>query len=211
MKHAVITMVCILYLLLAACTPASEETGATDPAENVAAPEEREVPAGGPALASATPAPGGENQEEENMTMPTETEAATGEETAEPDREVVEPVTVDLRELTPAPTVVTTPREMPRPGGIDPVLELTHAMSQDLARRLGIDISEITVVNVEEVTWPDASLGCPEPGFGYGQVLTPGFLVILAAGGQEYPYHAASSRNFVLCGDNGAPVPTPAP
>ena len=91
------------------------------------------------------------------------------------------------------------------------ILDMTHAMRQDLARRLDIDISEIAVVRVEEVTWPDAGLGCPDPGFGYAQVLTPGFLAILETGGEEYTYHAANARNFVLCGADGAPVPTPAP
>ena len=133
------------------------------------------------------------------------------EETDTPDSEVVSPVTVDISKLTPEPTVVGTPQEMPLPGGIDPLQDMTRAMKQDLAKRLGINVTEITVVEVEEVTWPDGSLGCPEPGMGYIQMLTPGFKATLEAGGEEYTYHAAGPDNFVLCGEDGSPVPTPAP
>ena len=38
-------------------------------------------------------------------------------------------------------------------------------------------------------TWPDASLGCPEPGMMYAQVLTPGILVVLSYGGELHRYH----------------------
>ncbi len=34
----------------------------------------------------------------------------------------------------------------------------------DLASRLGVDESIVALVSQEEVTWPDGSLGCPQPG-----------------------------------------------
>jgi hypothetical protein len=64
-----------------------------------------------------------------------------------------------------------------------------QAMS-DLAQRLGVSSTEIDVVRIEEVQWNDASLGCPEPGMMYAQVLTPGYQIILSAQGQEYDYRA---------------------
>ncbi len=72
------------------------------------------------------------------------------------------------------------------------------AALDDLAGRLGLSRSAIEVLSVEEQTWNDASLGCPEPGKMYAQVMTPGFLVRLKAGGQTYEYHASKGL-AVLC------------
>lgn len=68
----------------------------------------------------------------------------------------------------------------------------------DLSERLGIDASDITVVEARAVTWGDSSLGCPEPGKLYTQVLTDGWLIVLEAKGTTYEYHAGSGDPF-LC------------
>jgi hypothetical protein len=69
----------------------------------------------------------------------------------------------------------------------------------DLACRLGITENDVEVVSVEEVTWPDTSLGCPEPGMFYAQMLTPGFRIILRAKGKQYEYHTDKKRVVKLC------------
>jgi hypothetical protein len=77
-----------------------------------------------------------------------------------------------------------------RPGTpIDPSMPLVTAAVDDLAGRLGIDPDAVTVVDARSVTWPDGSLGCPEPGMMYTQVLVDGTLVVLEAGGSRYEYH----------------------
>ncbi|MBN1955473.1 MAG: hypothetical protein JW900_10540 [Anaerolineae bacterium] len=58
-----------------------------------------------------------------------------------------------------------------------------------LADQLGVSPGTITLLYAEEVQWPDTSLGCPEPGMGYAQVITPGFRVTLMAEGEEYEVH----------------------
>ena len=75
---------------------------------------------------------------------------------------------------------------------------LNAAMS-DLAQKLNIPLNEITASKVESVQWPDASLGCPQPGMMYAQVVTPGYRIVLSAQGQEYEYHADLSR-AIMCG-----------
>jgi hypothetical protein len=42
----------------------------------------------------------------------------------------------------------------------------------DLAKRLAVPVDEITLLEAKSVIWPDASLGCPEEGMQYAQVLT---------------------------------------
>jgi len=87
---------------------------------------------------------------------------------------------------------------------------------KDLERRLGLDIcrscasvsSDIRVLSVEVVDWPDASLGCPQPGMVYAQVITPGFRVLLEVENDKYEYHTDRGERVVLCVD-GRPAPEP--
>lgn len=60
----------------------------------------------------------------------------------------------------------------------------------DLSNRLGISREAIRVVEVRKVNWPDTSLGCPEPGQFYAQVITPGFVIRLEVGGRLCEYHS---------------------
>jgi hypothetical protein len=83
-----------------------------------------------------------------------------------------------------------TPGERQR-GAFQPLVDLARV---SLARKLGIDPDSVTVQSVEDTEFPDASLGVPEPGQMYAQVLTPGYRITLAAGGQTYEYHASDSR-----------------
>jgi hypothetical protein len=77
--------------------------------------------------------------------------------------------------------------------------EVVKLAKQDLAERLAVATEVIRLVSVEEVDWSDASLGCPEPGMMYAQVITPGFLVTIEAEGQQYEYHTDEGRFVVLC------------
>ncbi len=54
----------------------------------------------------------------------------------------------------------------------NPVIRLAR---EDLAEFLGISVNTVAITLAEEMTWSDASLGCPQPGAMYPQVLTPGF------------------------------------
>jgi hypothetical protein len=62
----------------------------------------------------------------------------------------------------------------------------------DLSTRLGVEVGAIAVNLVEEVTWRDGSLGCPEPGIGYTQALVDGRRIVLDVYGVEYVYHSGS-------------------
>ena len=70
---------------------------------------------------------------------------------------------------------------------------------QDLAKKLNLSIEAIREVSVEAVEWPDTSLGCPQPGMMYAQVITPGFRVVLAAKDQTVEYHTDLGRRVVSC------------
>lgn len=69
----------------------------------------------------------------------------------------------------------------------------------DLSRSLGLRPEEIAVRQVEPVDWPDSSLGCPQPGRAYLQVITPGYRIVLAAGGRQYTYHGNLKDTVIRC------------
>ena len=60
---------------------------------------------------------------------------------------------------------------------------------QDLAAKLSAKPEDIDVLEARYVTWPDSSLGCPQPDMGYLQALTDGLLIVLRNGSASYHYH----------------------
>ena len=97
------------------------------------------------------------------------------------------------------PPFLCAPDQAPTPQS-DPALQaLTKQATDDLAARLGVKATQIDVVEVKEVEWPDASLGCPEPGMMYAQVITPGYRIVLEAEGKTYEYHTDADRTVALC------------
>ncbi len=76
---------------------------------------------------------------------------------------------------------------------------LVGGMIADLADRLGTEKSAVTIVATEEVTWSDASLGCPQPDMSYAQVETDGMRVILETGGDFYDYRSGGESDAFVC------------
>lgn len=67
-----------------------------------------------------------------------------------------------------------------------------------LARRTGVADEKIVLKHVEHVTWPDASLGCPQKGRMYAQILTPGYRLVLSIGTADFEYHTDDYHRVVL-------------
>lgn len=99
------------------------------------------------------------------------------------------------------PGLVPTP--LPAEGSNAPFDEDSKRMlglaQQALAKDQGIDVADITLVNIQPVEWNDGSLGCPQPGANYLQVITPGYLITLEAQGQRYDYHTDQRGRAVRC------------
>lgn len=88
--------------------------------------------------------------------------------------------------------------------GMETDIDLVSTATEDLARRLKVTAAEIEVLEVEAVTWPDGSLGCPEPGQVYTQALVEGRRIILGHGGRVYLYHAGGDSQPFLCASDEA-------
>ena len=91
------------------------------------------------------------------------------------------------------------------PSGDVPVAMLEQVIA-DAASGAGVDPSAIEVISAEAVTWPDGSLGCPQPDQLYTQALVPGYRVILAVDGEEMSFHASEDGVFTHCADPQDPV-----
>lgn len=85
----------------------------------------------------------------------------------------------------------------PSPG--EPLDRLVEEAVADLATRLQVAPATIEVLRTEEITWPDGSLGCPQPGEAYTQALVEGYRVILRHGARIYLYHAGGEGPIFLC------------
>lgn len=102
-------------------------------------------------------------------------------------------------EPTGSPTATPTPTKSVTPNETAPPESVVDQAVADLAARLDLDPAAVTVVDVEEVTWSDGSLGCAEPGVAYTQALVDGSRITLLAADRQYEYHAGASAEPALC------------
>lgn len=112
----------------------------------------------------------------------------------------------DVSTLTPEEPEETTTDPAPTQTG--PLDDRSQAAVDDLAEQLGIDASAIEVGRLEEVTWTDGSIGCPEPGKHYTQALVPGARLILTVDGETYAYHGERDEPLFFCENPTDPAPS---
>ena len=94
------------------------------------------------------------------------------------------------------PDTPAAPANDPVPGDIE------TAARKLLADELGVDEGDFRLDSSEGVEWSDASLGCPQEGYAYAQVLTPGYKLVFDLAGTSYAVHANSDgSHMVICGD----------
>ncbi len=106
---------------------------------------------------------------------------------------------------TPEPVYQT---DISSPNVIDPNSQKLLEMARnDLAQRLKIPQDAIQLIQIEQVSWPDAGLGCPDPKVFYIQILSPGYRIILAVGNQQYRYHTDLEETLILCDKEAEVLP----
>ncbi len=95
----------------------------------------------------------------------------------------------------PAPTAA--PRATAVPVDRD---DLKDALTERVAKTLGLEPKALTRVSSTSVTWSNGCLDCPQPGEQCLQVLVPGQQVIYqASGGQRYDVRTGQGGQFVIC------------
>ena len=83
--------------------------------------------------------------------------------------------------------------------------EMVFISRADLAVRMETDASQIDFIRFQKTVWRDSSLGCPQPGMMYLQVLTPGYFIEFWAGGRIYRYHGGDGQMPFLCANPSEP------
>jgi hypothetical protein len=76
---------------------------------------------------------------------------------------------------------------------------MSELARQKLAEELEISVDQIKVVTADPTYWSDTSLGCPQPGMTYSQIVTPGYRVTLVVGNTLYTYHTDTKQTVVRC------------
>ena len=82
----------------------------------------------------------------------------------------------------------------------DNAAEVISKSKSDLAQRLNVTLDEITVHSLTEVEWNDTSMGYPELGMAYAQVITPGYLIVFSVDNSLYRYHSDREQTTVFGG-----------
>jgi hypothetical protein len=99
-----------------------------------------------------------------------------------------------------AQAVVCPPKRTESEPRFSAAARLKEMARKDLAARLKINEESVETTFLQPRTWPDASLGCPEPGTSYAQMKTPGYVIELQAKGKTYTYHS-DMTHAVPCGE----------
>lgn len=105
----------------------------------------------------------------------------------------------DSEETTTSPPPATS-----QPSGTALPEDIASSIRSDAADRVGVSMDAVQVSSVTERTYSDTSLGCPEEGKMYAQVLTEGFQVIVEAGETRLDYRVSEDDgSFRLCESAG--------
>ncbi len=76
--------------------------------------------------------------------------------------------------------------------------DIARRAKNDLSQVLGIDYSDIILVETKEAIFSDYTLGTSAPGEVENQTLTDGYIVILSVGQKEYRYHVNDNNLFFV-------------
>lgn len=127
---------------------------------------------------------------------------ACGGSSADPTDVPVSPVPTETTETPEDPDVPTPdPDNTPQPAPENPELfpEPVLLARDAAAEEAGVPPEDVRVLSYQERDWPSTALGCPQPGFSYAQVVTPGFQVLIEANDTTYEYHTNMATNVILC------------
>lgn len=128
---------------------------------------------------------------------------------AQPTHEIATPDRINI-------TMTTLPERVPPTERVSPVTgevpsELLNEIQTDLAKRNGVSLEKIAVIQAQATIWNDGSLGCAKPGEFYTQARVNGYWVILEVGNQKYDYRVADTGYFFLCEGDFPPNPPSTP
>ena len=106
---------------------------------------------------------------------------------------------------TTAPDAPAPSPDAPTPTAGEPTTGEAPSEIEAAARRLlaeEVGEGDYTLVSSEAMDWSDASLGCPQEGYAYAQVITPGYKLVFDLAGASHAVHTnADGSHMVICPD----------
>ena len=66
-----------------------------------------------------------------------------------------------------------------------------------VAQQTGSSVDAVVIRSVEAQNFGDSSLGCPQPGMAYLQVITPGYKVVAEVAGKTFDVRVAGARGLI--------------
>ncbi len=100
----------------------------------------------------------------------------------------------DYARIAPPPGPLEEPFKTPPVNISEQSAKVVELAKKDLAEKLQIPVTSIQVLRIISTEWQDTSLGNPEHGMVYAQVITPGYVILLLAENQIYEYHSDYER-----------------
>lgn len=133
---------------------------------------------------------------------------------------IADPTATTISELlraspTPLSTITVTVTLTPTfAGGDDTMPDLSlSSVQQKLVEQaksvlsnlsaVSIAANDIQLVDMKSREWSDTSLGCPQEGMMYAQMLTSGYVITLEAQSSQYEFHTDTADKVVLCQVDG--------
>jgi hypothetical protein len=110
-----------------------------------------------------------------------------------PSREAPSPTPASV-----APSLVPQESASMEPGAIQLPASIIDPVVADIAKTAGVPVDQVVVISAESMTFPDGSLGCPQPGMAYTQILVDGYQIVAKVNGVLYDYRG-SGTSFQRC------------
>ncbi len=181
MRIHVLIIILSLMLLTAAC------------AANVASPE---LPTLTPATPTLSPSP---MPEPTDSPTPTDTPSSPTEEATSPESTSVPAGDTIIGGVYKGEDAILRPQHPAAGQENDELARIAKTALLLAAKRLDKSTDDVQVQEVQPVNWPDSSLGCPQPGMLYAQVITPGYKVIITADDTTYELHLNANGEGDFC------------
>jgi hypothetical protein len=105
-------------------------------------------------------------------------------------------------------TPLTEPTAAETPATGNAADAITAAAVAQLAAELGLAEADVTVLSAEQTEFTDGCLGLGGPAESCLQAITPGWLVMLSANGQEYEVHTDATGQQVRIAAEGSSAPS---
>jgi hypothetical protein len=111
---------------------------------------------------------------------------------------------------TPTPTPPEQAEATPPPTDAPQTHPVTAAVLH-LSAEFDVATDRIEIISARAVEWPDTSLGCPQPGEAYAEVITPGYAIVLEVEGERFEIHTDETGDQIIICDVTGMEPTPPP